>query len=72
MIRSQLLRILLARIIVTRQQLLIFNGSLHNIDPTLRLTLLRRLCSKEEPWSVVFVSNDPEVGHLVERRIVLE
>jgi ABC-type multidrug transport system fused ATPase/permease subunit len=70
--RSQVLRILLARMIVTRPELLIFNGSLHNIDPTLRLTLLRRLCSKEEPWSVVFVSNDPEVGHLVERRIVLD
>ncbi len=70
--RSQVLRILLARMIVTRPDLLIFNGSLHNIDPTLRLTLLRRLCSKEEPWSVVFVSNDPEVGHLVERRIVLD
>ena len=70
--RSQVLRILLARTIVTRPELLIFNGSLHNIDPTLRLTLLRRLCSKEEPWSVVFVSNDPEIGHLVERRIVLD
>ncbi|MCW5800012.1 MAG: Putative ABC-type transport system, ATPase and permease component [Nitrospira sp.] len=70
--RSQVLRILLARMIVTRPELLIFNGSLHNIDPTLRLTLLRRLCSKEEPWSIVFVSNDPEVGQLVERRVILE
>lgn len=70
--RSQVLRLLLARMIVTRPELLIFNGSLHNIDPTLRLTLLRRLCSKEEPWSVVFVSNDPEVGHLVERRVILD
>ncbi len=70
--RSQVLRILLARMIVTRPELLIFNGSLHNIDPTVRLTLLRRLCSKEEPWSIVFVSNDPEVGQLVERRIILD
>jgi ABC-type bacteriocin/lantibiotic exporter with double-glycine peptidase domain len=70
--RSQVLRILLARMIITRPELLIFNGSLHNIDPALRLTLLRRLCSKEEPWSVVFVSNDPEVGQLVERRVILD
>ena len=70
--RSQVLRILLARMIVTRPELLIFNGSLHNIDPTVRLTLLRRLCSKEEPWSIVFVSNDPEVGQLVERRVILD
>ena len=72
MSRSQVLRILLARMIVTRPELLIFNGSLHNIDPTVRLTLLRRLCSKEEPWSIVFVSNDPEVGQLVERRVILD
>ena len=70
--RSQVLRMLLARMIVTRPALLIFNGSLHNIEPALRLTLLRRLCSKEEPWSVVFVSNDPEVSQLVERRVVLD
>ena len=69
--RSQILRVLLARMIVTRPQLLIFNGSLHNIEPELRLTLLRRLCSKEEPWSVVFVSNDPEISLLVERRVLL-
>ena len=70
--RSQVLRIRLARMIVTRPELLIFNGSLHNIEPGLRLTLLRRLCSKEEPWSVVFVSNDPEVSQLVERRVLLD
>jgi putative ABC transport system ATP-binding protein len=70
--RSQVLRVLLARMIVTRPELLIFNGSLHNIEPALRLTLLRRLCSKEEPWSVVFVSNDPEVSQLVERRVLLD
>ena len=34
--------------------------------------LLRRLCAKDEPWSVVFLSNDPTfVGH-VDRRISLD
>ena len=70
--RSQILRVLLARMIVTRPQLLVFNGSLHNIEPELRLTLLRRLCSKEESWSVIFVSNDPEISLLVERRVLLD
>ena len=70
--RSQILRVLLARMIVTRPQLLVFDGSLHNIEPDLRLTLLRRLCSKEESWSVVFVSNDPEIAQLVERRVLLD
>jgi ABC-type bacteriocin/lantibiotic exporters, contain an N-terminal double-glycine peptidase domain len=70
--RSQVLRILLARMIIVRPQLLIFHGSLHNIEPALRLTLLRRICSKEEAWSVIFVSNDPEIAQLVERRVVLD
>ncbi len=69
--RSLILRVLLARMIVTQPQLLVFHGSLHNIEPGLRLTLLRRLCSKEEAWSVVFVSNDPEIAQLVERRVML-
>ena len=38
----------------------------------LRLTLLRRLYSKEEPWSVIFVSNDPEVGQRGEPRVMLD
>jgi putative ABC transport system ATP-binding protein len=69
--RSQILRVLLARMIVVRPQLLVFNGSLHNIEPGLRLTLLRRLCSKEEAWSVIFVSTDPEIAQMVERRVIL-
>ncbi len=69
--RSQVLRVLLARMIVTKPRLLVFDGSLHNIEPGLRVTLLRRLCSKEEAWSVVFVSNDPEIAQLVERRVTL-
>lgn len=69
--RSQILRILVARAIVTRPPLLIFDGTLHNMNPGLRQVLLRRLCSKEESWSVVFVSNDPAIGEFVDRRVPL-
>lgn len=69
---SQILRILLARALVTRPQILIFDGTLHDIEPDLRLTLLRRLCSKEEPWSVIFITNDPAISPLVERRVMLD
>lgn len=68
---SQILRILVARAIVTRPQLLIFDGTLHNMAPRVRQILLRRLCSKDESWAVMFVSNDPAIGDFVERRIVL-
>jgi putative ABC transport system ATP-binding protein len=40
--------------------------------PALRETILRRLCSKEEPWSVIFVSNDPTLSAHVDRRVMLE
>lgn len=69
--KSQILRILVARAIVTRPQLLIFDGTLHNMEPDLRQILLRRLCSKEESWSVIFVTNDPSIGEYVDRRVML-
>ena len=69
---SQILRILLARAILAKPQILIFDGIMHNLQPTLRETILRRLCSKDEPWSVVFISNDPNLTPHVDRRIILE
>ncbi len=68
---SQILRLLVARAIVTRPQILILDGTLHSMNPALRDTILRRLCSKEEPWSVIFVSNDPTLSTHVDRRIQL-
>jgi putative ABC transport system ATP-binding protein len=68
---SQIQRILVARAIVTRPQVLILDGTLHNMPPTTRETILRRLCSKDEPWSVIFVSNDSTLATHVDRRVVL-
>jgi ABC-type bacteriocin/lantibiotic exporter with double-glycine peptidase domain len=69
---THIIRILLARAILARPQILIFDGILHNLQPVLRETLLRRLCSKDEPWSVIFVSNDPNLTPHVDRRLILE
>jgi ABC-type bacteriocin/lantibiotic exporter with double-glycine peptidase domain len=69
---SQILRLLVARAIVTRPQLLILDGTLHSMQPTVRDTILRRLCSKEEPWSLIFVSNDPALSAHVDRRLQLD
>jgi putative ABC transport system ATP-binding protein len=69
---SQILRILVARAIVTHPQLLILDGTLHSMAQATRETILRRLCSKEEPWSVIFVSNDPSLNVHIDRRICLE
>jgi putative ABC transport system ATP-binding protein len=69
---THILRILLARAILGRPQILIFDGIIHNMQPTMRETILRRLCSKDEPWSVIFVSNDPNLTSHVDRRIILD
>jgi ABC-type bacteriocin/lantibiotic exporter with double-glycine peptidase domain len=67
---SQTLRLLLARTIVIRPYVLIFDGTLHSIIPSVRDVILRRLCSKDESWSIIFVSNDSTFVH-AERRIAL-
>lgn len=69
---THIIRILLARAILSRPQILIFDGILHNLQPALRETVLRRICSKDEPWSVVFVSNDPNLTSHVDRRLILD
>ena len=68
--KSQILRILVARAIVTRPPLLIFDGTLHNVEPGIRQIILRRLCSKEEPWAAVFVTNDQTMKDHVERFVL--
>ena len=69
---TDIMRILLARAILARPKVLIFDGILHDMSPAIRETILRRLCSKDEPWSVIFVSNDPNLTPHVDRRIILE
>lgn len=69
---THILRILLARAIVGRPQLLIFDGMIHDMRPTLRDAILRRICSKELSWTVLFVSNDPHLTPYVDRRIALD
>jgi len=69
---TQIMRILIARAILARPQILIFDGIIHSMHPTMRETILRRLCSKDEPWSVVFVSNDPNLTPHVDRRIIID
>ena len=69
---TQVLRILLARAILGRPQLLIFDGMIHDMQPALRETILQRICSKDESWTVFFVSNDPNLTSYVDRRIALD
>jgi ABC-type bacteriocin/lantibiotic exporter with double-glycine peptidase domain len=69
---THVMRILLARAILGRPHILIFDGIFHDMQPAVREILLRRLCSKDEPWSVIFVSNDPNLTPHVDRQLILE
>jgi ABC-type multidrug transport system fused ATPase/permease subunit len=69
---TYIMRILLSRAILSRPQILIFDGILFSMQPAMRETILRRICSKDEPWSVIFVSNDPNLTPHIDRRIILE
>ncbi|HSN04021.1 MAG TPA: ABC transporter ATP-binding protein [Nitrospira sp.] len=70
--KSQILRVLVARAIVTRPPLLIFDGTLHNVEPAIRQVILRRLCSKDESWSAIFISNDHTMKDHVDRCVIQE
>ena len=65
---SQRLRLLIARAIVIRPPLLILDGvlALHEIQPAIREALLDRLCSKEQPWSLIIVTTSPTIKAYVE------
>ena len=64
-------QILLARAILGRPQVLVFDGLIHSIEPSLRERILRKLCSKDESWSVIFVSTDPNLTDHADRRVML-
>ncbi len=68
---SQRLRILLARAIVTRPSLLILDGAMHEVPDHIRETLLRRLCSSDNPWTLIIVTTDPEITTYVDNHLSL-
>ncbi|MDF0665003.1 MAG: ATP-binding cassette domain-containing protein [Nitrospira sp.] len=68
---THIVQILLARAILGHPQVLIFDGLIHSLEPSLRERVLRRLCSKDEAWSVIFVSTDPNLTDHADRRIML-
>lgn len=68
---GHVVRILLARAILGRPQVLVFDGLIHSLEPSMRERILRRLCAKDEPWSVIFVSTDPNLTDHADRRVML-
>lgn len=52
-------KLLIARCIAERPQLLILNDMLHELERADKLKILQFLIDKENPWTLVCVSNDP-------------
>ena len=68
---THIVQILLARAILGRPQVLVFDGLIHSLEPSLRERILRKLCAKDEQWSVIFVSTDPNLTDHADRRVML-
>ena len=64
-------KIALARIIITKPKLLIFNDSLANIEENEHKRLIKILTDKSQPWTLIVVSNDPAMMAACERIIVM-
>ncbi len=63
---SQKLRLLVARAIVERPALLILDGALYELRSDIREVILRRICSRDNPWSVVIVTTHHDIKSVVD------
>ncbi len=56
-----IIRVLIARVMVTRPLVLIFDGTLYN----------KELSLSGASWTAVFVTNDPAIETFVDRRVFI-
>lgn len=68
---SVAIRFLLARCIVDRPKLLILNKTFQELESQVRLKILSFLIDKENPWTLVFVGNDPILSTLCDRVAIM-
>ncbi|KXX66607.1 peptidase domain-containing ABC transporter [Flammeovirga sp. SJP92] len=68
---SVTMRFLLARCIVDHPKLLILNKTFRELDSHVRLKVLSFLIDKENPWTLVFVGNDPILSNLSDRVAIM-
>jgi ATP-binding cassette subfamily B protein len=59
--RGQMQRMLIARAIVGRPKLLILDEAFTGIDENDKLRILTRLYDREQNWTIIDISHDPEV-----------
>lgn len=69
--RSVRVRILLARAIIRRPRLLVLGALLEQLEPTIRQRIMKGLTAEGHPWTLVVVSNDPNVAGICDRALVM-
>jgi ABC-type bacteriocin/lantibiotic exporter with double-glycine peptidase domain len=69
---GQAIRLVLARAMVGRPSLLIVDRCLDGLDPGTRSRVLDSLYDPEAPWTLLVVTDDPEVSGRCGRAVVVE
>lgn len=69
--RSIRVRILLARAIIRRPRLLVLGSLLEQLEPGIRRSIMNGLTAEGRPWTLVVVSNDPNVASRCDRVLVM-
>lgn len=65
-------KVLLARAVVTRPRLLLFDEFFHHLEPTAKSPLLARLCDPVRGWTIIAESHDPAFLAVCDRVLLLE
>ncbi|MEM6772524.1 MAG: ABC transporter ATP-binding protein, partial [Bacteroidota bacterium] len=69
--RSVRVRILLARAIIRRPRLLVLGSLLEQLEPIIRQSIMTSLTEVGHPWTLIVVSNDPNVARTCDRALVM-
>ena len=64
-------RLLLARVIVGGPGLMLLDETLVSVEPAARRELIEELTARDDSWTLVIVSHDPEVFEVCDRVVVL-
>lgn len=65
-------KVLLARAIVARPRLLLFDEFFHHLEPAAKGPLLTRLCDPSRGWTIIAASHDPAFLAVCDRVLLLE
>lgn len=69
--RSVRVRLLLARAIIRKPRLLVLGSLLEQLEPAIRNNIMKGLTTDECAWTLLVVSNDPNVARTCDRALVM-